>query len=357
MSARRRGSSARAAIVVFVVTPWVMGLAHQLVRPDPPGNLALKDQLARQRGVFDTAIVGDSRVSRVGGEPFAARGWRYFNMGMSGLSPEDTALELQYAISRQPILRVVMDASFENMSEAYPFEHSRYYREAPFRDLSLAAVAGFDVPRPNAVGAGLREWGDWFSTLLPVGSAAGTVFYYRDRIRGTREPEYFNADGSVAYRGILADIRSGTYNFPVRRNPQIYFDRSDGESRYLETARLSDNAKALYAGMFDLLRRRRIPTVVFESVKTQEYQRLIDDSPLLARLQGEWRAWYRSQSRGCVRFVDADRQRGVYDDRDFFDAAHYAAGTTEPRLNELLAAELSDVEAMCRSSRDGEASK
>ena len=71
---------------------------------------------------------------------------------------------------------------------------------------------------------------------------------------------------------------------------------------------------------------------------------MIDENPLLADLQAQWRAFYRSESRGSVRFLDTNSVRDCYDFRDFVDAEHFI-GPTEERLGTRLSENLAALEA------------
>lgn len=338
------------AIVIFVACPWALGLVHLAIRPPPMASEpVLKATVLEPRRDIDTVIVGDSRVGRVGGAPFTDHGLHYFNMALSGMSPEDAALQLYYALERQPIRHAVIGVSFENMAQRRPFEHARYHRESPFRTLPLADITG-SVPPQEAASATTR-FRQSLQTLLPVASAGETYRYYRLLRRRGAPPALFRDDGTYAYALIEEEIRDGTYDYPHHMNPKGYFFRNDGEASYLETRQLSPVAKATYEKIFTLLQARRIQTVVYETVKTQKYQSMIDADPLLRGLELEWRAFYRAAATSCIRFVDRDAQRHVYDEKDFFDSTHYLGGNTEARVNEMLVRELTTLDAACGSTQ------
>jgi hypothetical protein len=131
-----------AGIVLFVGVPWVFIYTLIAFGIDLPSEIVLKDSIFRSRPRVDTVVVGDSRVLRLNEEAFQAKGWAFFNMGLSGMSPEDVALQLGYALSRGTIRRVVMGVSFESLSEKYAFEHSRYYLDEPFMRAGVSDLAG-----------------------------------------------------------------------------------------------------------------------------------------------------------------------------------------------------------------------
>jgi len=335
-------------IGVFVATPWLLGAVHVVIKPpELLSEPAQKAFLASKANVpFDTVAVGDSRILRIGAASFSKRGWTFFNMGMSGLSPEDTALQLLFALDRFPVKRVVMGVSFENMTARYPFEFSRYAEDPVFRNLRFSA---FLRSQPAIRTPARAIWRDTLDELYPIGRAAVTLRYYRSRWKrwGTpnNTPDIFSpADGTAAYAEIQKSIQAGRYDFAEHTNPADFFDRPDGDARYLEVKKLSEDAQDMYRRMFQALRARRIPCVVFETVKTPAYQKMIDDSALLAGLQAQWREFYRSESRGSVRFLDASAVRDCYHEPDFFDATHFLGATTERQLAERLAETLATLE-------------
>ena len=75
------------AILTFGIIPWVVVYGIIVFGADLPTEVAVKASLLAQRPNVDTVIVGDSRVLRVAEEPFAQRGWHFFNMGLRGGSP------------------------------------------------------------------------------------------------------------------------------------------------------------------------------------------------------------------------------------------------------------------------------
>jgi hypothetical protein len=320
-----------------------------VLKPPPPRSEPAQKALlvSRAKVPYDTVAVGDSRIMRIGEPSFGKRGWTFFNIGMSGLSPEDTALQLLFAMERFPVKRVVMGVSFENMTARYPFEFSRYYGDPVLRTLPMAT---FMRAQPSARAAALRGWREKLDDLFPIGRAGETLRYYRAKWkqRGAANNSWdmvFRPDGTAAYVDIESSIKAGTYDYAVQTNPANYFDRLDSEVRYLEVGKLAEDAKDIYRRMFQTLRERKIPCVAFETVKTTAYQKTVDDSPVLARLQAEWREFYRAESHGSVKFLDAAAVGDCYHAPDFFDATHYLGPTTERLLDERLAEALAALEA------------
>jgi hypothetical protein len=234
-----------------------------------------------------------------------------------------------------------MGVAFENMTQRYAFEKARYYNDPIFRGLPMNGLTG-PPPHPQL----RRKLINLVKDLLPMGKAGETFRYYRNLWTRRLPPERdMLPDGCAEYVRIEDQIRNGTYDFPKNTDPNLYFPRDDHEARYLETKELSEDAKRLYSRMFQYLRERHIPCLVFETVRTPAYQMMIDENPLLADLQAQWRAFYRSESRGSVRFLDADSVRDCYNLRDFVDAEHFIGGLTEERLGTRLSENLAALEA------------
>jgi len=263
-------------------------------------------------------------------------------------------MPLRRATLTQPIARVITGLSFENMTQAFPFEFSRYHADAQFQDPRIVELVGkADVSGFFARGSLVNRFYERLYRLLPVGRASRTFAYLRAKWNGTADAPLFRADGTDAYTRIEAQIAAGTYDFARHRDPQNYFTQEDvGEVRYLATGRLAPEAKALFSRTIALLRTERIPTVLYETGRTAAYERLIDQHPVLGALRAEWRVFFRRESHGCVRFLDADTLRPLYDDGDFFDAVHFI-GSSQDRLAARLADELERLERACRSDSSG----
>ena len=341
-STRSALARCRAAIAAFTLLPLCMGLiVFGLMPSDPVSEAVLKWDLAAQHGKFDTVIVGDSRVGRVGGPELTRRGWNYFNMGLSGLSPEDLAMQLRKALVTQPIARVIMGLSFENMTETTPFQFSYYGDDAPFRDPRVMEFVGNPGSRKRV----RKRVEDVLYSLLPVGRAGNIV---RVRRRGAAAPPpFFRPDGENAYVEIQAQLARNARSF-ADPDPGYYFNRPDSEVGYLASKRLSPSSKELFLKIIGDLRAREMPVVMYEIERTDRYQKMIDDDPILHALQLEWRDFFRGQAGGCIRFVEAASLHPLYDQKDFFDAVHYI-GATEDRITGRLAEELTDVEGQCES--------
>ncbi len=331
------------AIGLFSGLPWAMGMTLHAVCPAPPkSEVVIKAELLAQRGPVDTVIAGDSRVGRVEGASFVKRNWAYFNMGMTGLSPEDTAMQVRYVMNRGTVKRVLMGASFENMTEHRPFEHS-HYTEAPFRDLDMSELIGMQAPRSG--------WLEALGTLLPLGAANLAIRRSWQQRKDVKGSPLMRADGNFTYQHVEDAIRDGKRAYTVEPPGELkryYIYR--GEGQYLETQRLDEGTQAIYTRMFRYFRQHRVPCVVFETARTTAYRNAIHDDPVISRLYDEWREYYRSESYGCVRFIDSDQLRDCHDEDDFFDPVHFV-GETQVRLTERLAENLADLESSCRQNQ------
>ena len=120
------------AIFCFTAAPFFCAWMIQCTLPDPPAEHVEKAALFDRLPLVDTIVVGDSRVCGISEVPFRIKGWHYFDMGLSGVSPEDMAMELKYALMHGKIRRVAMGVSFEGMAARYPFEFSRFHNTGPF---------------------------------------------------------------------------------------------------------------------------------------------------------------------------------------------------------------------------------
>ena len=322
---RAGGGLKWAAIVCFVAVPFVCVWTTVLAIPEPPPEHVEKAQLFERRTAVDTVVVGDSRVICIAEEPFAAKGWNYFNMGLSGVSPEDMAMQLKFALLHGRLRRVVMGASFEGMTASYPFEFSRFHGTGPFAPAVIVDFATVDAgPRPPQ-SAGIRK-------------------FLRSDLSG------FLPNGTMDYTAIQEQIAAGDYDFRRERDPKMFFTREDSEPRYLEKPELAPYALRLYRKMFAALREAKIACVVFETGRTTEYQQMIDAHAELAQLQRQWREFFRAESYGGVTFLDAAATRDCYANDDFIDAVHFI-GPTATHLAARLADELTALE---KAGADGE---
>jgi len=330
-----------AAIICFAATPFLCVWTTFLALPEPPPVDVEKAALLRRYPEVDTVVVGDSRVEGISGKPFTARGWHYFNMGLGGISPEDMALELRFAMLHGRIRRVVMGASFEGMTARYPFQFSRYCSSGPFASQEILAFATVDRgPSPRANRGGLRLF--LRNGLLPVTGANSRLRWLIARITGS-DLEGYRPDGTMIYKGIENQIAAGDYDFVRQRDPNIYFSAEYSDIRYLENPELSPSAKRLYRKVFAALRAEKIPCVVFETGRTAQYQAMIDAQPQLAGLQAQWREFFRGEAYGGITFLDASATKDLYRDEDFFDAVHFV-GPTRLRLAQRLADKLAALE-------------
>ncbi len=328
-----------AAILCFAAAPFVCVWTTVLALPEPPPEHVEKAELFQRRLAVDTVVVGDSRVIGIAEGPFAARGWRYFNMGLSGVSPEDMAMQLKYAMSQGRIRRVAMGVSFEGMTARYPFEFSRFQGSGPFAAAQIVGFATVDEgPRPRS--GGVRKF--LRNDLLPMTRANLRLHWQVARAIG-RDLSGFLPNGTCAFDAIREQIAAGDYDFARQRDAKIYFNREDSEPRYLEKPELAPYALRLYRKIFAALREAKIACVVFETGRTAEYQQMIEAHAEVAQLQRQWREFFRTQSYGGVTFLDAAATRDCYADDDFFDAVHFI-GATGTRLAARLADELAVIE-------------
>lgn len=340
--AERAGNGLKwVAILAFVAAPFVCVWTTVLTIPDPPPEHVEKAELLRRRTTVDTVVVGDSRVVAIAEEPFAANGWKFFNMGLSGVSPEDMAMQLKYAMLHGQIRRVAMGVSFEGMTARYPFEFSRFHGAGPFVPAEIEGFATVGVgPRPLQRTVGIRKF--LRSELLPITNANPRLRWRVARALG-RELSGFLPNGTMDYVAIREQIAAGDYDFARQRDAKIFFTREDSELRYLEKPELAPYALQLYRKVFSALREAKIACVVFETGRTAEYQQMIEARAELLRLQQQWREFFRAESYGSVKFLDAAATCDCYVANDFIDAVHFI-GPTATQLAARLADELAALE-------------
>jgi hypothetical protein len=345
---RGAGAWKWAAIIGFAAAPWIVTSLMVTMLPAPPTEPAEKAALFNQRTV-DTVLVGDSRVGCLREAPFARRGWKYFNMAMSGFCPEDMAMQLAYALNHGSIRRVVIGASFDNMSEAYPFEVSRYAHDAPF---DAPEIVGFATvcsgPRPVAMDARTRLRQAMSDGGLPMEEAHRRLgAYVGEHLRLPNN--YSLPNGDTCYQLIEEGIKGRTLDLVATRDPSRYFREHEG--RFLRRARLAEATQELYRKVFRTLRAAHVACVVYETGRTRAYQRLLDAEPTLARLQRQWRDFFRRECHGSIKFLDAAAMADCYRDDDFFDALHFMGGSSE-RASQRLAEELAKIENTSRGRTD-----
>lgn len=328
------------AIACFAAAPFLCAWTTVATLRAPPPEHVEKAGLFQACASIDTVIVGDSRVEGIVSGPFAAKGWHCFNMGLSGVSPEDMAMELIYAMTHARIRRVVMGVSFEGMTPRHPFEFSRYHRSGPFAARPVMEFATVDEgPRPEKTG-GIRQL--FRDDVIPLKSANERFRWLVARIDGgaleTNLP-----DGASDYKAIRSKIAAGDYDFVRQRDPNIYFHHVFSDCHCEENSRPAPCATRLYQKIFAALRKEHIACVVFETGRTAAYQAMIDSRPPLAELQRQTREFFRSEAYGGIRFLDSSVTKDVYREEDFFDAVHFVGATTV-RLAERLATELAALE-------------
>ena len=361
-------------ILIFVGIPWLIIL---LLKPVPDILDEFDEKLLAFEGRpnFDTVIIGDSRVLRIKEDEFSERGWVFFNMGLPGLSAADIALTLNFTLDQRPIQRVIIGASFENMTEFKPFEFSRYatrYANVPFYSMKEIYLFN-DIEEENIKDLqntkkkdmlenkikrifinsnGLQEIIDKIVNKIkselnaPIRQASNDLHMFLNIFGIKKLVPTINPDGTAIYTKIQEEIKNGKYDFIKNRHVQTYWERPDGEIRYLEKGKLSENSKKTYQKVFNILADRGIPVIIFETPRLPAYQQRINSNELLNHLQEEWRNFYRKQENNCIRFLDYTSIEEIIDPNDFFDATHFI-GVSENRLAAKLALELSSKENSC----------
>jgi hypothetical protein len=340
------------AIILFVGLPWGMVYGVLAAADDLPTELAEKESLFQARPAINTVVIGGSRALRVAEQPFADRGWAFFNMALNGQYPEDEAMELKYALLHRPIRRVALGVSFENMSERYAFEGTFNWKEPQFHQPAILDFANFDPAAMPAEPPSLsRKVGILLKNyVLPIDRARPRFHGLLDRAGIEEIPPLFLPNGNAAYVRIEREIHGGSYDFKANQDP-VHYWQMHGEEAYLRNGKLAEHAKVLYRKMFAELRRLKIPTVVFETPRTPEYQAMIEANAQLAALYAEWLTFFRTECHGCVKFVEATAMADCYDYAEFFDPVHYI-GQTEQRVGLRLAAELAELERTCGAQSD-----
>lgn len=358
-----------AAILLFIGLPWILILLLKSVSV-LPDEFQEKMEAFERRPYFDTIVVGDSRSRTLSEDQFNNRGWTFFNMANIGLSPENVEMSLHFALARRAIRRVIIGVSFENMTEYFPLEFSDL--SSRFKETSSSAENTHPFSGSNTVrefrNIGLVDKAENLVSnarfqKLADKVLAKAVSYLNEHVKRASSglhmfliileikplpARILLPDGSAAYTELKNNIKSGRYDFRRNQDVGTWWDREDGEVRYIEMGTLSETAKEVYRRIFAALKQEGIPVVVFETGKLPAYQQRIDSDPLLHQLQSEWRAFYRDQQSTCLRFLDLAMLEGVYDPSDFFDAVHFF-GPTEHRLTAKVATELGSVESGCFS--------
>jgi hypothetical protein len=344
-------------IATFLGTPFFLIILVNLIAPAISndqilglelGEPYLKHALFLKRPLVDTVISGDSRVMRIIPGPFLKRGWAPFDWGLSGLDPGDIAMSVRHAFVYGKPKRVVLGVSFESMAEPSPYMTSRYIYIFPFTDPRINRSWGLDEK------AGLKQklWqvkkdlgNFWRATKARV-QARRQYFVYK-YIQHRQPADIFDAYGNEYYAEIRKQISAGTFD-AGNRDPTGYFQREDGEAGFLKYKKLSGQAMAIYTRLLDELRRAKVPSLVFETARTVQYQAMIDGDPLLKRLNEQWREFFRKQSYGGIKFIEAKDLAPYYHFEDFFDPVHFIGGKTEEELPEKLAAELQALESSAK---------
>ncbi len=350
-----------AGILAFSLMPVLLTQSISRLLPRPPSEYALKEKYFSQRPEIDTVVLGGSRAWFISQGHFMEKGWAFFNLALSGISPTDLAIELQYAIRHHKIRRVVMGVPFEDMIELYPGQFSTL-RNSPFSSPEALAFVASEGPSQSS-NAKPESVVDWISDriarrLLPIKAASLVFRIWVSSMRGQLPMGEMTPFGNYIYPGLEELIADGGYDLYEKCDPKVYLAQGDRVTGYLGTRQLAPHALKLYAKLFDLLRQRNIACVVFEAPRTSRYQDVIDSDPLLSKLQVEWWDFYRRQSYGGIKFLDAAATRGFFTDDDFIDAIHLRSRKTD-RFEQRLADELSALEparARRESRQDGKSS-
>lgn len=374
-------------ILIFILLPWIwVTLFLFLALPDAEDEFSSKIKLFENNDKIDTILVGDSRSLSISGNEFAKHQWKFFNYGLSGLSPDDVNASLYFSMANRPISRVVMGVSFENMTQSFPYEFSRHsthfmnlIKQKNIRNTSGNNSEVDTITLTKEIESGkfsleenknkrkyknliyLIRSGQYQEIANRVLNRAqhsssgimvrASVKFHTllDVLEIKKIPPIFNLDGSATYHQIHQDIQSGRYDFIKNRNVEMYWTREDSEQRYEVIEHLSQESQDLYKKIFSDMRKKRIPILVFETGRTDEYQEKISLSPKLSVMQNKWRTFYLEQENECLRFLDNKALEGIYEDKDFFDACHFT-GSTAHRLSKKLAHELADLERRCKKT-------
>ncbi len=353
-------------LILFVVTPIVLVAGINLAGPFISNEQVLgMDWLAEpqlkhfdfmRKPRVDTVICGDSRAQRMALTPFLKRHWAPFNWSLSGVDPVDAALQLNHALLYGDIKRVVLGVSFESMAMTKVFSYARYVQSVPFTDPRIGDLWGLkqELSPAHGIMNRLRQAKaiTWFMCDAAKSRFRAMALYGIKQALHQEIPRLNDLYGNKEYQEIRRQIKAGAYDFVKNRDAQAYFDREDSEATFLKNKRLSAQAQRVYIRMFQELRARKIRTVLFETVKTPDYQRMIDTDPLLQQLNAQWREFFRKESYGGISFLEAKDIAGCYFMDDFFDAAHFIGERTENALAERLAAELDRPRPLDGRSRD-----
>jgi hypothetical protein len=375
-------------ILIFILLPWIWVNLFLILTPrDVEDEFSAKIKLFENSAKIDTILVGDSRTLAISGNEFEKYQWKFFNYGLSGLSPDDVNASLYFSMANRQISRVVMGVSFENMTQSFPYEFSRYSTQF----LNLMKQKNISAGTSNSSNNGgvdvftlaqelessdvskkeninkrkyknilnlirSRQYQEIASRILSRAQhnsngvlvrASAKFHALLDVLEIKKIPPMFNLDGSANYNHIQQDILSGKYDFIKNRAVELYWGREDSEQRYEISGHLSQESQDLYKKIFSDMRKKRIPMLVFETGRTEEYQEKISSSPILSALQSKWRTFYLEQENDCIRFLDNKALEDIYEDKDFFDACHFA-GSTADRLSKKLAQELANLEHRCK---------
>lgn len=346
-----------AYIICFALFPWLMALVVNTAAPYSSNDQIelfesanieplVKHRLFIKRPTVDTIVCGDSRSGTLAPASFIKRGWSFFNWSLSGLCPGDTVMQMNYSLLNGAVKRAIIGVSFENMALPNALSCSRYTDSVPFNDKKIN-----DRYEAKTVPVTAGVLGEFKSVVKSIRSAISLTaakaharsrfkYFLYAYITHQQFDLVMDEYGNYLYAKIREDIKNRTFDYSANRDPVAYFNREDSESAYLRNKKLSVEAMAIMSGLLRELRKRKIKTVVYETVKLPAYQALIDGDPLLNKLQAEWREFYKRETHGGVVFLEAKDVYGCYHFDEFFDAAHFLGDKTETQLSEKLASSL-----------------
>ena len=247
----RGGTSLKwAGILCFTAAPFVCVSIVLATLPAPLADPVEMAEGFQRRELVDTIVLGDSRVCTVVEEPFAARGWHFYNLGLSGVSPEDMAMSLKYALMHGRVRRVVMGVSFEGMSARFPFEFSRYLGIGPFAAPRLSGLPTSARHRP------IRPHRGWLRVFLrddPLldQEANARLRHCLPKCSNTAPGRRSSQRHAGLHRPRGGQIAAGELRLPPRNATcHITTTRPTERPAFLQEPRLSESGQQLYRKVF-----------------------------------------------------------------------------------------------------------
>jgi len=327
-------------ILVNLILPY---FSNEKIRELEYGELYIKHMAFIKRPLVDTVICGDSRVTRIIPDPFLRRHWAPFNMELTGTEPVDMAMEVRYALLYGKIKRLVLGVSFESMSEKDHFLTPHFSNTFPFTDPRINQFRA--LPQEHGIYQRARQLRDWLIIFWDHTKrrACSRLDYLFFKYIRHQFPLTIDEYGVGQYGEAVRTIKKGTHEYEQNRDPRSFFYREDCEAGFLKNKKLSIQAEQVYAEIFQELRLRKIPTVVFETIKLPSYQRMIDQDPMLEGLNEQWRNFFRKEAYGGIKFIEAKELAPYYYFDEFFDPVHFLGEKTEKALSEKLASALEQI--------------